>query len=151
MRKNLHGRILKKEPKKQYLSTIPKSYHNLNCKRPKRIITWHSIILVKYFFILMARHLFPCDASKFKGSLYPKQNANINIAEGLAISFIMRHNFFLLDLFSIEQSKFLDAMLVIIMSFNISVHRKVQMVGIFQRGLCVPLMDYGSLPRLLKK
>ena len=31
-------------------------------------------------------------------------------------------------------------MLVIIMSFNISVHRKVQMVGIFQRGLCVPLI-----------
>ena len=140
MRKNPHDIILKNKPKKQYLSTVFKSCHNLNCKRRKRIITWHSIILVKSFFILMARHLFPCDASKFKGSLFPKQNTNINIAEGLAISFIMRHNFFLLDLFSIEQSKFLDAMLVIIMSFNISVHRKVQMVGIFQRGLCVPLI-----------
>ena len=26
MRKNLHGKILKEEPKEQHLSTIPKSY-----------------------------------------------------------------------------------------------------------------------------
>ena len=30
MRKNLHDRILKEEFKKQYLSTIPKPYSNLN-------------------------------------------------------------------------------------------------------------------------
>ena len=30
MRKKLHDRILKKEPKKQYLSIVPKFYSNKN-------------------------------------------------------------------------------------------------------------------------
>ena len=29
MRKNLHDRILKEEPKEQHLSTVPKSYSNI--------------------------------------------------------------------------------------------------------------------------
>ena len=55
----------------------------------------HSIILVGSFFLLMARHLFPCDASKFNQSLFTNK-IHINIAQGLALSFKTRQKVFLL-------------------------------------------------------
>ena len=45
MRKNPHGRILKREPKEQHLSTVTKSCYSLNT-----IVPNYAVILRKYIY-----------------------------------------------------------------------------------------------------